>query len=186
MVGLLDDAFVLFEDPREQPAHLCRREARAARLDHELDAVGDRHVAAHLDPAARLGRCLGQLARHQPADALERQAALAPLLHREQLLEVRRRVVGRTGLAHRAVHEAELDVVADRARREPGGGGQLVEGETGGRVGGVHGSDNASCTGYYNCRYEQPRGSDEADGDGAKYETPDSGRSGRRRRCTLN
>ena len=126
----------------EEAPHLRRRESRGARVDGQFHSFVDDEMTPHLHrpgaPPPRwrtLGRRIGQ----QLGDALQREPRLLPLPDLEQLPEVPLAVARGPRLALGPVHQAELDVVADRAFRQFDQGRELGE-----RIGLAHGCVKAT------------------------------------------
>jgi len=131
MVAVLSYLGIGGGDRPEELPHLLRQEARAPSLQRDLHAIGDHQVAPHLDgprwPGCRSRFGLRGRPGEEVADAIERDTLLRPTADGDELLQVVRRVAGCSRLALSPGQEADLDVVADRAAGEAGGGGELVE-----------------------------------------------------------
>ena len=104
--------------PEEAAQHL-RTQPCSARLDIELDARRYEEPGPHLDAAWLLlpWRQPLRLAVQQFPDALKRQARGLPLADAQQLLDMPCRVLRTPVQSVRAVHQSQLDVVADLAGR---------------------------------------------------------------------
>jgi hypothetical protein len=111
--------------------HLLRRQAGAAGLQGELDAVGDDQVAPDLDGSGaprRRGQGAGGLLLEQLADPFQRQPRQLPLPHQQKLLDVALGVVGALADALRTIDQSGLDVVPDGATRQLGKSAQSRRG----------------------------------------------------------
>ncbi len=85
----------------------------------------------------RPGRHRRRLTAQQFANALQRQTGCSPFLDLQQLLQLHRAVAGRAGLTLRTIHEADLHVVAHRARGQVHQHAQLSQGVAGARGRGI-------------------------------------------------
>ena len=141
----------------DELAHLLGREAGAGRGNHHVHAIGHHQMAAHLDRThgPRPGRHRRGFAAQQFANALQRQAGGGPFLDLQQLLQVHCAVAGGAGLALRAVHQADLHVVAHRAGRQVHQHAQLGQrvAGAGGRGVGVHAPIKTLILSILNCLF---------------------------------